>query len=159
MAQKDLMGKHHAEACTLSCIDFRLVDATVSQLERGTTAPFDYTALPGASLYVVNNEVFPNWSSTYLQTVQVAVDLHHIKGLVMVQHEDCGAFRGFYNYLVDPKTGKIPYRTEKKLAIETMEKAAKLVQKLHPDLYFRGYWIKLDGSLQLVLSYPAKIEC
>jgi len=40
------MNKKKAEACALSFIDFRLVDVTVTKLEAGCKAHFDYTTLP-----------------------------------------------------------------------------------------------------------------
>ena len=154
--QKDCMSKHDAEACVLSCIDFRLVDATVTELEQTPANPFDYTAIPGASLYVIRPE-FPDWKTTYLQTLQVARDLHNINGMVIVQHENCGAFSGAYPYLIDPITGRIPVKIEKKLAIKYLKRARDLTQKLHEDLYFKGYWIGLDGKLELVVFSEALV--
>lgn len=149
--QCDHIGHNDAEALALSCIDFRLVDTTVSQLEQGCNAPFDYTALPGASLYVIRPER-PNWKSTFLQTLQIARDIHHIQGCVIVNHADCGMFRATFPYLIDPKTGKIPYEVEKQLVKDIQKRTKLLIRELHPDLYFRGYWINLNGEMELLTA-------
>ena len=155
--QKDLMVKHKAEACALSCIDFRLVDATVTELEGTSNNPFDYTAIPGASLFFNYADFFPDYSSSFLQTVQIARNLHDVDGIAIVQHQDCGAFRVVYPYEVDPKTGKIPPKREKELAIKNLKAAFKHLQKIHPDLYCKGYWLELSGKLRLVIEKKALV--
>jgi carbonic anhydrase len=145
------VNKHEAESLVLSCIDYRLVDATVTELERGYNAPFDYTTLAGASLYV-NRPERTEWRNTYLQTVLLARDLHNIKGIVCVQHEECGAFVGVYPYLIDPKTGKIPLNVEIEYAAANMKALRDLMREIHPDLYFRGYFLSLNGTLKLMVK-------
>jgi len=142
--------KHTAEALALSCIDYRLVDATVTQLEAGSSAPFDYMALAGASLYV-NRPERPEWRTTFFQTSYLASELHKIKGIVVVQHQDCGAFRVAYPELVNPETGHIPIKIEKKLAIENLKALKRVLEVTKDDLYFRGYFIYLDGKLEQVV--------
>ena len=153
--QVDLMNKNTAEACALACIDFRLVDKTVNQLEQGSSAPFDYTAMPGASLFVIHPGN-PDWKTTYLQTLQTSRNLHSIKGVVVVNHENCGAYRLIYPYLIGPD-GKIPLPIQKKLAIENMKETKALIRQIHPDIYFRGYFIYLDGTLELVVKGRAMV--
>lgn len=140
-------GSHEAEAMALSCIDWRLIDATIEDLEKGAANPFDYTALPGASLFVVNPSDHPEFKKTYYDIAAIAIDLHNIKGFVVVEHYDCGAYKIAYPEYVDPITHKIPKKIEKKLHKKNVLKLKKRLAELYPNHWFEGYIIALDHKI------------
>ncbi len=98
--------------------------------------------MPGASLFVIHPGN-PDWKTTYLQTLQISRDFHSIMKTV--------DYRLTYPYLIGPD-GRIPLPIQKKLAIENMKETKALIRQLHPDLYFRGYFIYLDGTLELLVK-------
>ena len=81
------------EALLLSCMDYRLVESTERYMaQRGLRKKYDHIVLAGASLGAVT-EKFPAWNKTFWEHLGVAVDLHHIQKVVVLNHRDCGAYK------------------------------------------------------------------
>lgn len=128
----------------LSCIDYRLFDATVEFLKENCCVDaFDHTILAGASLGF-NQHKFHHWKPTFLEHVDLAIKLHHIKKITVIDHEDCGAYHKFY-----PDT-KDDYDLERKYHIKNINKCIKHMKKIYPDLIFSGYLLHLDGSAEQI---------
>ena len=53
---------------------------------------YDQVVLAGASLGAKNDK-YPAWGTTFWDHVQVAIDLHHIRRIVVIDHRDCGAYK------------------------------------------------------------------
>jgi hypothetical protein len=102
----------------ISCIDLRLTDDTVKFLHHDNlTNRFDHFILAGASLCTcvadskVNararsrfdqeklkkNEDFNHWRKSLKDHIKIAVDLHHIKDVYIIEHTNCGAYKVFLN--------------------------------------------------------------
>ena len=80
------------DALLLNCIDYRLTAATTRYMtERGMAGKYDQVVLAGASLGAKNDK-FPAWGTTFWEHVQVAIDLHGIHQVVVMDHRDCGAY-------------------------------------------------------------------
>lgn len=120
------MDNHQAESIIVTCIDFRLqnaIDSWISQNFHSGT--FDRVALGGG---VKNLEII-------LAQVDIAVRLHHIKKVALVNHEDCGAYG---------ESGTLEKH------IEDLKKAKDRISKKHPDLKVETYYLHLDGILELI---------
>ena len=77
------MDSHRAEAIIITCIDFRLQEAINKWIsENSQPGTFDRVALAGG---VKNLE-------TILGQIEIAHRLHHIKKVILINHEDCGAY-------------------------------------------------------------------
>jgi len=86
---------------SLSCIDYRLFEATIRLLQQDCQIDaFDHTILAGASLGF-NQYEYESWPITWLEHVNLAIKLHDIKKIVVIDHEDCGAYKLFYPCLKD----------------------------------------------------------
>lgn len=89
----------------LSCMDYRHMNDVVRELEATfacTMDNYDHVVLAGASLGVVQAE-YPEWGKTFWQHLEIALQLHPtIRVVVLLEHEDCGAYKKFY----DPKYDK-----------------------------------------------------
>lgn len=82
---------HSCEAVVLTCIDFRFWRETLEFIEKELSIKsFDFPSLPGAAKAI--NECADGDVS--MQCVSVPCDLHHAKKLVIVNHQDCGAYGG-----------------------------------------------------------------
>jgi len=83
---------HSCEAVVLTCIDFRFWRETVEFIEKELgIRSFDFPSLPGAAKAI--NECLAD-SDLAMQCIGVPCDLHHAKKIVIVNHEDCGAYGG-----------------------------------------------------------------
>lgn len=117
---------HNAEAIIITCIDFRLQEA-INQWIAQNFAPktFDRVALAGG----VQN------LDTILSQIDIAVRLHHIKKVVLINHEDCGAYG--------------QESTPEKHAEDLQNAKSKILSEF-PELSVETYYLKLDGIFQLV---------
>lgn len=102
----------------VSCIDLRLTDDTVNFLHHDNlTNRFDHFVLAGASLCTcvadkkVNskarsrfdqekldkNDGFSHWRKSLKDHIKIAVALHHIEDVYIIEHTNCGAYNVFLN--------------------------------------------------------------
>lgn len=83
----------HAEALLLTCMDYRLVHETESYMaKRGLEHKYDHLILAGASLGALNDK-FPVWNEVFWTHLDLAVQLHQVHRLIVIDHRDCGAYK------------------------------------------------------------------
>ena len=81
------------DALLLSCMDYRLVDETERYMSgRGLRNKYDHIVLAGASLGAVTDK-FPAWGQTFWQHLEVAIQLHQVHKVIVLDHRDCGAYK------------------------------------------------------------------
>lgn len=117
---------HSCSTLAATCIDFR-IQRFVEEWARKHLGKdhYDRVALAGG---VKNRDVI-------LGQVDISVRLHGIKNVVLMNHEDCGAYGS--------------EGTEKKHRADL--RATRLVlAAAHPTLDIETYYVKLDGSIVLV---------
>lgn len=136
---------HRAIAMVLSCIDYRFIDKTIHFIE-GTEADdrFDLTTLAGASLGY-NQTKYKCWRETFLQLVQLAIELHHIEEIIVVDHMDCGAYALFYPGLESNS------EQERAHHIKNIHRFIKSIRKKYPNFIYRGYLLHLDDTVETVI--------
>lgn len=84
--------RHSCEAVVLTCIDFRFWKETLEFVEKKLgIGDFDFPSLPGSAKAI--NECI-NDSELALSCIGVPCGLHHVKKIVIVNHEDCSAYGG-----------------------------------------------------------------
>lgn len=133
----------HSEGLLLSCMDYRLTDETTDFMNKSKMHhDYDHVVLAGASLGAVTDK-FPSWGATFWDHVQVAVDLHHINKVFILDHRDCGAYKVIYGK--DFSTDK---EAETKIHAENLLKLAKMVKDKYPNLSVSTYLMALDGSVE-----------
>jgi len=59
---------------------------------RQLTNNYDHVVLAGASLGAVSYK-FPGWDATFWEHLDVAIKLHHIRKVIVLDHRDCGAYK------------------------------------------------------------------
>ena len=124
---------HSCEAVILTCIDFRFWRETLEYIEKELSIKsFDFPSLPGAAKAIngcTENDIA-------MQCVSVPCDLHHAKKLVIVNHQDCGAYGGSKIFNGDEAA-------EENFHEEELNKAkAKNLEK-YPDLEVILVYVKL----------------
>src|SRR6185436_4802883 len=81
------------DALLLSCMDYRLTEATERYMSgRGMRGKYDHVILAGASLGAVTDK-FPDWGRTFFEHLDVAIQLHQIHQVMVMDHRDCGAYK------------------------------------------------------------------
>jgi carbonic anhydrase len=117
---------HTTTAIVLTCIDFRFQDYINKWIaENLPTKGHDRVALAGG---VKNFEVI-------LNQIETSKRLHDIKKVVLINHEDCGAYG---------EEG-----TSEKHAAD-LKAAAKSINEKLPDLDIETYYLHLDGTFQKI---------
>jgi hypothetical protein len=118
-ATRDQATAHTAKALVLTCMDFRFVDDIASLMSRlGYHNNYDLFTLAGASLGfagsdtsaltgvgVSNNPLFKDidgkWDRTFLDHIDLAIQLHKISEVIVVDHLECGCYKAYYGTKVD----------------------------------------------------------
>ena len=133
------------DAMLLSCMDYRLVDETERYMtKRGLRNKYDHVILAGAALGALTDK-FPAWNKTFWDHLDVAIDLHHIKKVIVLDHRDCGAYKVILGE--DFAKGR---------AKETEVHATKLrdlrtqIQGKHPKLAVETLLMSLDGKVETI---------
>lgn len=126
----------------LSCMDYRLVtDVTKYMTDKSYYDNYDHVILAGASLAAVTAK-FPDWNKTFWEHLGIAIKLHGVSKLMVMDHRDCGAYSVVYgqDFAKDPAA-------ELKIHTEVMTKLDKLVQKHQPSLSREYYLMNLDKTV------------
>lgn len=131
------------DSLLLSCIDYRLTDKVASYMAgRGLKENYDQVILAGASLGAVTTK-FPDWGKTFREHVDIAIQLHKIQRIILLDHRDCGAYKVF---LGKDLTGD----AEKALHATELHRLARRIHAAHPKLAVETLLMALDGSVETV---------
>lgn len=137
---------HEPEVLLLSCMDYRLMGDVASYMSgRGLQKEYDHIVLAGGSLGA-NTDKFPAWGTTFWEHLSIAIDLHKIRRVILMDHRDCGA----YKVILGPEHAKDP-AVEKATHAEQLQKLKAKVKEKHPTLEVEMLLMSLDGK---VVSIP-----
>ena len=118
------MTDHITNAIVVHCIDFRFQKYLDPWLhEHFGHDNYDRVSLAGG--------IFDFY--TILKQVEISDRLHKIKKVVLINHEDCGAYGTTGNY-------------ERHKA--DLEEAERKIEALFPDLDVETYYLHLDGTFE-----------
>lgn len=120
------MSDHSCEAIIVTCIDFRFQEYINNWISENFSAKsYDRVAIAGG--------VFD--FNYVLKQVEVSKRLHHIKKVVLINHEDCGAYGA---------AGTPEKHTE------DLKNAASNIKTQFPDLTVETCYLLLDGTFKLI---------
>lgn len=135
------------EALLLSCMDYRLVDKFAAFMNgMGLQGKYDHIVLAGASLTAITDK-FPAWNATFWEHLGVAIDLHHIHKVILLDHRDCGA----YKVAFEEDFAKDPTR-ESKIHAQALTAMKWQIQAKYPQLTVESYLMGLDGKTETIES-------
>jgi carbonic anhydrase len=141
----DARAAGHVDVLLLSCMDYRLMDELAAYMDsRGLKDAYDHVILAGASLGALT-EKRPSWERTFWQHLDVAIQLHHVKKVMVIDHRDCGAYRVF----LGEEAVNAP---EKELKAHTryLDKLKAEIARRHERLEVELGLMSLDGSVQAI---------
>lgn len=120
------MADHSCEALIVHCMDYRLQKYLNGWLDKKPGAGnYDRVAIAGGVL-----DIYP-----VLKHIELAVRLHKVRKVILVNHEDCGAYG--------------PAGTFERHRKDLLE-AEQKVHALQMDLRVEKYYLKLDGTFSQI---------
>jgi len=120
------MSIHTCDAFVVTCIDFRFQKYLKKWLEKNmANKTYDYVGFAGATKDL----------ETIKKQLDISVRLHHIKEVVLIHHEDCGAYG--------------PESTHNRHA-EDLNKAKKIISGKYPNLSISLFYLHLDGEFEAI---------
>lgn len=140
------------DALLLTCMDFRLTDDIVRYMDgrgmdgRGMTDRYDHVVLAGGSLGALTDE-YGEWGKTFRDHLKVAIDLHQIHQVIIMDHRDCGA----YKTILGEDFAKDPAR-ETGVHAEYLARLAADIRGLYQDLTVETLLMNLDGTVEAMTA-------
>lgn len=149
LAGPTLFSKAHAaggtDALLLSCMDYRLMDEIEQYMSgRGLRNKYDHVILAGAALGAITDK-FPAWNQTFWEHLDVAIKLHDINKVIVMDHRDCGA----YKVILGPEHAKNPQQ-EKKVHADQLQKLQGMINEKYPRLMVELLLMGLDGKVEVI---------
>jgi carbonic anhydrase len=133
------------DALLLSCMDFRLMDDIERYMSgRKLRDKYDHIVLAGASLGAVTDK-YPAWSKTFWEHLDIAIKLHSIHTVIVMDHRDCGA----YKVILGPEHAKDP-KTEKDTHTVQLRKLKGQIGEKYPKLKVEMLLMALDGKVEVI---------
>ena len=135
------------DALLLSCMDYRLTQATERYMaSRGLGKKYDHIVLAGAALGAVTPK-FPAWNQTFWEHLGVAIDLHSIHKVVLLNPRDCGAFK----VILGEDFAKDRAKETAAHTTQLRELRTQILAK-HPKLTVGMYLMSLDGKVETIAA-------
>lgn len=133
------------DALLLSCMDFRLMDDIERYMSgRKLRDKYDHIVLAGASLGAITDK-YPAWSKTFWEHLDIAIQLHGIHTVIVMDHRDCGA----YKVILGPEHAKDP-KTEKAIHATQLKKLKTQIAEKYPKLKVEMLLMALDGKVEVI---------
>jgi len=123
---------YHADACVISCYDFRFEAQLRKFLSRRGVAAYDQVKIPG-SVKVIAQPDRDSDRDFVVNMVRISMRLHGTRRLMLFGHQKCGAYGGARGDVV----------------IADLAKAAAYFANLEPTLQVETYFCDFDGVYAL----------
>src|SRR3989338_10273094 len=124
---------HHCDLLVISCIDFRFIEHIRNFLEKDYKGNYDLVCLAGSTKNLVN--ATDTDKETVLKQVSISKELHHIKKIFLINHQNCGAYGSSL------LSGS---REEKDIHRRDLISAKEDIIKVFPDLEIYLYFIEFE---------------
>jgi carbonic anhydrase len=136
-------GTGQAEALLLSCIDYRLPGKIARYMEgRGLAANYDHVILAGASLGVTNS-LYPQWGQSFWDHLDLAIKLHGIRRVIILDHRECGSYRVIFGTNLSGDAEMTQHTHE-------LHRLAREIGGTYPHLDVETLLMALDGSVEAI---------
>ena len=137
----NILSSKGANALVLSCMDYRFVNDSVYFFNRiGFRDDYNKFSLAGASLGY-NQTKFPEWAQTFDKHIELAMELHDINEVIVMDHMDCGAYRILYD---NPSMSR---QEEYKLHKKNLNQVKTMINQKFPALMVTAHLMDVDGSV------------
>jgi carbonic anhydrase len=138
---QDQLTAHFCKCFIISCMDFRLIDDLVRAMNNlGYNNNYDQFILAGASLGLTQ-EKFPHWGHTAMDHMEVGLNLHHFREIIIFDHMDCGAYKKFHPEISCRED-------EENFHHENLQKAHDMLAKKFPNMKFKAFLMEVSGDFR-----------
>lgn len=129
----------------LSCMDFRLMDDIERYMsDRGLRDKYDHIILAGASLGAITDK-YPAWNRTFWEHLDIAIKLHNIHTVIVMDHRDCGA----YKVILSAEHAK-DSRVETDTHAAQLKSLKGMINDKYPKLKVEMLLMALDGKVETI---------
>jgi carbonic anhydrase len=108
---------------------------------RGLRDKYDHVVLAGASLGAITSK-YPDWGRTFWEHLGVAIQLHHVKTVIVLDHRDCGAYKTILGEDLAPDPAK-----EMRVHAKQLTALRTAIRKRHANLQVELLLMALDGTV------------
>ncbi|PZX51660.1 hypothetical protein LX76_03011 [Cereibacter changlensis] len=134
-----------ADAILLSCMDYRLIDDLAIMLNQMQYRnSYDHVILAGGALGAVHPQ-FAAWHPVFWDHVGLAVKLHSVHEILVIDHSDCGAAK-----LALGEEAIATPQKEMQAHAAVMDQLTQAAHERFPELRLRGFLMTLDGTMERI---------
>ncbi|OGK13409.1 hypothetical protein A3A93_01945 [Candidatus Roizmanbacteria bacterium RIFCSPLOWO2_01_FULL_38_12] len=121
------MSEHQCDALVVCCIDFRFQKYIRDWTDKNLTGKnYDLIGFAGSTKDL----------DMVLKQIEISVKLHEIKQIVLIHHEDCGAYG----------VESMPERHA-----QDLKKAKQEINTKYPEVRVYLYYLHLDGRFEQII--------
>lgn len=133
------------DAILLSCMDYRIDDESVRYMSgRGMGNKYDHIILAGASFGALTDK-YPAWGKTFWDHLDLAIQLHGIDQVILMDHRDCGAYKA----ILGEDFSKNPSK-ETIVHTKNLKELRKQIKARYPSLKVELLLMDLDGKVEKI---------
>jgi len=134
-----------SDVLLLSCMDYRLIHATERYMAgRGLQGKYDQVILAGAALGALTDR-YPAWNKTFWEHLDVAIQLHQIHQVIVLDHRDCGAYKVILGEDFAKDRAK-----EAAVHADKLKELRKQINAKYPKLEVELLLMSLDGKVEKI---------
>jgi carbonic anhydrase len=111
---------------------------------RGLRDKYDHVVLAGASLGAITDK-YPAWNQTFWEHLAIAIRLHHIHTVIVMDHRDCGA----YKVMLGDQHAQDP-AMERDTHTAQLKQLKGRIGERHPTLTVEMLLMALDGTAEVI---------
>jgi len=128
---------HTCQAAVIHCIDFRFQKAIADYLEQAGVVSYDRISVAGAAKNIAIPENDAE-KAYVLNQIDISVRLHEVKEIILIHHEDCGAYGGKSTFASD--------EVEHDTHFEHMDSVRRMLASIYQDVVVKLVYAKFDGD-------------
>lgn len=126
------------DALVIHCSDHRFQAGVREFLDEalGLRANYDSVVVPGGPQCLVELAALPKFSWASRKWSRTLIDLHRLKRLILIAHQDCG----WYKWLAAWNPLSVPVRQKQEEDLRTAKRTAgQMARDLAVDLFYAGW--------------------
>lgn len=129
---------HKAQAIALSCIDFRFRKAVQNFLDKELgLRDVDFKGDAGGVKQIVEKTPAGDW---ICKNFEISFDLHEADKIILINHEDCGAYGGSKNFSAETE--------EAEFHSEQLRQAVAILKEKYPNKQIEAYFARLTDPVK-----------
>jgi carbonic anhydrase len=126
---------YHVDSLVISCIDFRFRPKIAAWIKKELNDSSDLVAIAGASKAILDEDT----QASVLKQIDIALRLHEIKTVFILDHIDCGAYGGSKEFT--KKDDEVAMHKEE------LQKAGEVIVRSFPNMDVKGYIVDFQDII------------